>query len=152
MQAESNIKPSKKFILENYIDNNVDIVFFDDIKKEDREIYNEDGNVKIIEVYVYKTYRITKRYRDTLEQDIKDNYLEYLEQAKKYEKKGSRRSVEEREWRNAELDKTDKYLLEDYPSKYSKQTILEYREALRTYPEEDGFPYDAIRPKIEDFI
>lgn len=151
MQTESNIKPSEKFVLENYIDGKVDIVFFNDIKEEER-IVNEQEEKRTQIVYVYDTYRLTKRNRSTLKLDIEKNYDKYLKEAIDYEKNKSQKSIEERNWRNSELDKTDKYLLEDFPIEYEKSTILKYREALREYPEQEGFPYDSVRPKIEDFV
>lgn len=151
MQTESNIKPSENFVLENYIDGNVDIVFFNNVKEEER-IVNEQEEKRTQIVYLYDTYRVTKRNRSTLKLDIEKNYDKYLKEAIDYEKTKSQKSIEERNWRNSELDKTDKYLLEDFPIKYEKSAILKYREALREYPEQEGFPYDSVRPKIEDFV
>ena len=87
-----------------------------------------------------------------LEKEIKLNFEKFLNSAIDYEKNKSEKSKDERAWRNSKIEETDKWLLEDFPIQYPKESILKFREALRDYPSTTGFPYDCVRPKIEDFI
>ncbi len=83
MQEENNVKPEKKFEIENINDEGkCDIVFYDNIQEEIRN----DGE-KIKKVYIYDIYRITVRYRDTLEADLEKNYETWLNFAKEEMKK-----------------------------------------------------------------
>lgn len=147
MQTESNEKPSQNFIMENYINNNVDIVFFDDVKEVTKEIHNQDGIKENTIVYEYNTYRITQRYRNTLEDDIRKNYSKYLEKAKKKEIKNLANEIRKR--RDKLLVETDKYLLDDFPiSPEEKEKYKIYRNALREVPEQQGFPYCVSWPSL----
>jgi hypothetical protein len=83
MQEENNVKPEKKFEIENINDEGkCDIVFYDNIQEEIRN----DGE-KTKKVYIYDIYRITVRYRDTLEADLEKNYETWLNFAKEEMKK-----------------------------------------------------------------
>lgn len=141
VMSESDKKPENKFEI-NIRNDKAIIIFYDDIQ----EGTDEGGNPK----YTYNIYELEINNRENLEEQIQNNYTEYLEMAKEYSKK--QKAADERTWRNSELEKTDKYLIEDYPSEYSKESILEYRQALRDYPAQNGFPYEAERPKIENFV
>ena len=79
MKEENNIKPEKKFEIENISeDGKCDVVFYDNIQEETKT----DG-----EKYIYDIYRITVRYRDTLEEDLENNYETWLNFAKEEMKK-----------------------------------------------------------------
>ena len=79
MKEESNIKPEKNFKIENITDEGkCDVIFYEDIIEEIR-----DAGEKETKVYSYNFYRITVRYRETLEEDLENNYKMWLEFAKK---------------------------------------------------------------------
>lgn len=83
MKEENNIKPKKKFEIENISeDGKCDVVFYDNIQEETKT----DGE-KIVKAYIYDIYRITVRYRDTLEEDLENNYETWLNFAKEEMKK-----------------------------------------------------------------
>lgn len=78
MREENNIKPEKKFEIQNISDDGrCDIVFYDNIQEEIRSDGEENKKV-----YIYEIYRITVRYRDTLEEDLENNYETWLNFAK----------------------------------------------------------------------
>ena len=82
MREENNIKPEKKFEIQNISDDGkCDIVFYDNIKEE-RSNGEEETTV-----YIYDIYRVTVRYRDTLEEDLENNYETWLNFAKEEMKK-----------------------------------------------------------------
>ena len=83
MKEENNIKPEKKFEIENISeDGKCDVVFYDNIQEETKT----DGE-KIVKAYIYDIYRITVRYRDTLEEDLENNSETWLNFAKEEMKK-----------------------------------------------------------------
>ncbi len=83
MREENNIKPEKKFEIQNISDDGkCDIVFYDNIKEEIRSNGEEETTV-----YIYDIYRVTVRYRDTLEEDLENNYETWLNFAKEEMKK-----------------------------------------------------------------
>lgn len=54
-----------------------------------------------------------------------------------------------RQKRNYLLNKTDKYMISDYPlTKEQKAKVIEYRQMLRDLPKQNGFPNIEI-PKLE---
>lgn len=54
----------------------------------------------------------------------------------------------EREWRDDELLRTDKLvILPDYPRGKTKQSFLDYRQALADYPQQPDFP-NGLRPAL----
>ena len=143
MKAESEQRPENKFDI-NIRDNDLAIViFFDNIQK-----IKEEEKTK----FTYDTYELIIQNRENLEKEIKLNFEKFLNSAIDYEKNKSEKSKDERAWRNSKIEETDKWLLEDFPIQYPKESILKFREALRDYPSTPGFPYDCVRPKIEDFI
>lgn len=78
MREENNVKPDKKFDIQNISDDGrCDIVFYDNIQEEVRTDGEESQKV-----YVYDIYRVTVRYRDTLEEDLEKNYETWLNFAK----------------------------------------------------------------------
>ena len=58
------------------------IVFYDNIQEEIRSDGEENKKV-----YIYDIYRVTVRYRDTLEEDLENNYETWLKFAKDEMKK-----------------------------------------------------------------
>ncbi len=83
MQEENNVKPAKKFEIQNINeDGKCDVVFYDNIKEETRS-NGEENQI----IYLYDIYRITVRYRDTLEEDLEQNYEIWLNFAKDEMKK-----------------------------------------------------------------
>jgi len=51
------------------------------------------------------------------------------------------KATQERQWRDSELLRTDRFVvIPDYPT-----DLLTYRDALRNYPDQDGFP-NGVRP------
>lgn len=83
MREENNIKPKKKFEIQNISDDGrCDIVFYDNIQEEIRSDGEENKKV-----YIYDIYRVTVRYRDTLEEDLENNYETWLKFAKDEMKK-----------------------------------------------------------------
>lgn len=143
MQVESNLKPTKKFEIENIVDGKCDIVFFDNVT-EIQALENEEDKR-----YSYNVYRLKTMYRDDLEQILNNNEEEYerwLQKAKKteYEELSSKIRKE----RDALLYATDKYTISDYPiSSENKELMLEYRQKLRDLPEQETFPYEVEFPK-----
>lgn len=143
MKAESKQRPEKNFDI-NIRNNDLAIViFFDNIQE-----IEEEEETK----FTYNTYELIIQNRENLEREINQNFEKFLNLAIDYEKNKSEKSKDERNWRNKKIEETDKWLLEDFPIQYSKEAILNFREALRDYPSTIGFPYDCVRPKIEDFI
>jgi len=56
------------------------------------------------------------------------------------------KAIEERLWRDSELDRTDKLAtIKDYPLYYAQ---ISYREKLRDYPNSEGFP-NGTRPEVD---
>ena len=80
MQVESNLKPTKKFEIENIVDGKCDVVFYDDIT-EIQALENEEDGKK----YSYNIYRLKTIYRDDLEQTLnsdEEEYKKWLQKAK----------------------------------------------------------------------
>ena len=50
-------------------------------------ILTDETGEKIVKAYIYDIYRITVRYRDTLEEDLENNYETWLNFAKEEMKK-----------------------------------------------------------------
>lgn len=142
MKAQSNVKPNQ-YEIENINGDRCDILFATNIVQEE-----DNENV----IYKFELYGLNACYKENIQTDIEENFEEYLNAAKNYEKNKSEKQKQEREWRNEELDRMDKQLVKGYPKKYSEKTILNYKQALRDYPEKDGFPYDCDRPEIEDYV
>lgn len=144
MKAESNLKPTKKFEIENIVDGKCDVVFYDDII-EIQELENEEEDKK----YSYNIYRLKTIYRDDLEQTLNNNeeeYKKWLQKAKDTEYEELSSNI--RKERDALLYATDKYTISDYPiSSENKELMLEYRQKLRDLPEQETFPYNVEFPK-----
>lgn len=144
MQVESNLKPTKKFEIENIVDGKCDVVFYDNII-EIQALENEEDGKK----YSYNIYRLKTIYRDDLEQILnndEDEYNKWLQRAKETEYEELSASI--RKERDALLYATDKYTISDYPiSSENKELMLEYRQKLRDLPEQETFPYEVEFPE-----
>ena len=144
MQVESNLKPTKKFEIENIVDGKCDVVFYDNII-EIQELENEEDGKK----YSYNIYRLKTIYRDDLEQTLnndKEEYEKWLQKAKDAEYEELSANI--RKERDALLYATDKYTISDYPiSSENKELMLEYRQKLRDLPEQETFPYEVEFPE-----
>ena len=149
MRTESNERPSKRFILENYVDGFVDIVFYDNLLEKVREEIVEIGETKTVKYYEFDIYRTTRINRAGLREEIEKNYNMYLENAKKEEFETLAKKI--RNQRDKILAETDKYILDDFPiSKEQKEKYKSYRNDLRKVPEQQGFPYDVLWPEIKE--
>lgn len=144
MQVESNLKPTKKFEIENIVDGKCDVVFYDNII-EIQELENEEDGKK----YSYSIYRLKTIYRDNLEQTLnndEEEYEKWLQKAKDTEYEELSANI--RKERDALLYATDKYTISDYPiSNENKELMLEYRQKLRDLPEQETFPYNVEFPE-----
>lgn len=144
MQVESNLKPTKKFEIENIVDGKCDVVFYDNII-EIQELENEEDGKK----YSYNIYRLKTIYRDDLEQTLnndEEEYEKWLQKAKDAEYEELSANI--RKERDALLYATDKYTISDYPiSSENKELMLEYRQKLRDLPEQETFPYEVEFPE-----
>lgn len=166
MKTESTIKPKDRFLIERK-GNTCEIVFFDDIKKEERTRENDDETSKEI-FYVYNTYKIDAVYRDKIEEEIESNVDVWLEFAKT--KNTEAKALEVRAERDKLLSESDKDMLIDrlglnipdsinatnmlsaikdfFDSFISITTgdIARYRQELRDITKQDGFPFNVKFP------
>ena len=92
MKVESNQVPQKKYEIENHINGKIDVIFFDNIIEEEEKV-------------IYNMYRITVLDRETIEDDISNNYDKWLEYAKK--KEYDELALKIREKRDELLKETD---------------------------------------------
>lgn len=166
MKTESTIKPKNRFLIEKK-GNTCEIVFFDDIKKEERT--REDGEeVSKETIYVYNTYKIDTVYRDKLEEEIESNISTWLNFAK--EKNIEAKALEVRAERDRLLSESDKDMLIDrlgldIPTSINSTNMLsaikaffesfisittgdiaKYRQELRDITKQDGFPFNVKFP------
>lgn len=85
LNCESDNRPSK-FLVENIINNKCDIVLFENIKKNTRQVFSEEKPEEEDQIYYsYDMFRITDtNYREELELELADpaNYRMWLKFAK----------------------------------------------------------------------
>jgi hypothetical protein len=163
MKAESNLKPENKFELENIIDGNCEIVFYDNIQEESSEEETK---------YTFDIYRLKTNYRDDLEKELNDNtekFSQWLQLAKDTEY--NELATEIRKQRDELLQASDKYMCLDrlnieIPENVTATSLLncvktffqelgnsingnyaKYRQELRDITKQDGFPYNVEFPK-----
>lgn len=147
----SDIKPEKRFSIENIENGKCTVLFFDDIKEEKQEmnIENKEKSEKVL--YSYDVYSIEIAYRDNLEETIEVNYDKWLKDIK--EKDINELATQIRKKRDELLYATDKYTISDYPiTEEDRKVILQYRQKLRDIPQQENFPYNVEfpdKPKIE---
>lgn len=85
MQVESNERPKNKFEIENIVDDNCEIVFYDNIQ----EIEKDTESGKKEKAYIYDMYRLKTTFRENLAEDLENDeekYQRWLELAKNKEK------------------------------------------------------------------
>lgn len=82
MKTTSNIKPQEPFIIEQVNSNHCDVVFFVNIE----EIHCQNETSQVETLYEYDLYRLSCPFRETLSDDITNNYDVWLECAKESEK------------------------------------------------------------------
>lgn len=138
----SDIKPEKRFSIENIENGRCTVLFFDNIQEEDNSNIEKESNKKL---YSYDIYSLEITYRDKLAETIEANIDEWINEVK--EKDYNEMAAYIRKERDSLLYATDKYIIEDYPiSEEDKEKIIEYRQKLRDIPEQEGFPYNVAWP------
>lgn len=135
MKAESNIRPSS-FEIENVSKERCDVVLNTNIEEIEKE-----ENVK----YLYDTYRLNICYSENIEEEIRNNYDRYLNNAKNNE--SNELATEIRKQRDALLNETDWTQMTDSAlDETKKERYRIYRQALRDIPEQENFPDDVVWP------
>ena len=87
MQTESNTRPNK-FDIENIINGNCEIVFYDNIQEIEKEV--ESGKKE--KAYIYDMYRIKTTFRENLVEELendKEKYQKWLQLAKTSEERAN---------------------------------------------------------------
>ena len=137
MKAESNIRPSS-FEIENVSKERCDVVLNTNIEE-----IEEEENVK----YLYDTYRLNICYSENIEEEIRNNYDRYLNNAKNNE--ANELATEIRKQRDALLNETDwTQMIDSALDETKKERYRIYRQALRDIPEQENFPYDVVWPTL----
>ncbi len=93
--------------------------------------------------YQYESFVLTEPYRDTLEQEISNQYDLWLQKAKDFDRQHQAHQVRQR--RNRLLDQSDWTQMPDVES-HIAQSWKAYRQALRDIPQQQQFPYDVQWP------
>jgi len=165
----SDIKPEKKFSIENIENGKCTVLFFDDIQEEMQEVSNlENENSETKKVYSYDVYILETSYRNNLSEIIENNIDKWLKDVK--EKDYNEVAAEVRAKRNELLAETDKEMCLDrlnikFPQELSMTNILtglkeffdgfsnisngkvaKYRQELRDITKQEGFPYKIVWP------
>lgn len=164
MQIESSKRPNKFEI--NEIENGkCTVLFFDNVQEvEASQLDSEEKSIK----YTYDMYKISTNFRESLSEQIENNYDKWLETAKKEEY--NQLAAEVRSKRNELLAETDKEMCIDrlglkLPSDLSMTNIIsslkqffegfsdicngkiaKYRQELRDITKQEGFPYNVVWP------
>lgn len=165
MKTESTIKPTTNFVFEKK-GNLCEVVFFDDIKEENRIEGDEETSTQTI--YIYNTYKINVFYRENLKEEIENNLSVWLEFAKN--KNIEEKAAEVRNIRNKLLEESDKEMFIDrfnieIPNNINATNLLPtvknlfeklanlknnswaiYRQKLRDLTKQEGFPFDVKFP------
>lgn len=169
----SDIKPEKKFSIENIENGKCTVLFFDNIQEDVQNISNlesEDITEKI--VYSYDVYSIEITYRENLADKIENDIENWLKLVK--EKDYNEVAADVRAKRNELLAETDKEMCLDrlgieIPETISATNLLsvvtsvftgigkilnnnmaKYRQELRDLTEQEGFPYNVIWPTKDE--
>ena len=93
--------------------------------------------------YQYDAYVLTEPCRDTLEQEITDQYDLWLQKAKDADRQ--QQALQVRQRRNRLLSQCDWTQMPDVDSNIA-QGVRDYRQALRDIPQQEQFPYDVQWP------
>ena len=161
MKQESNLKPEKKYEIENIDNNRCEVILYD----LDNIIEENNDEKK----YIYYSFRKNAIYSEKLNDYLEKNYTILLEKAKKlYEEKLAK---EIREKRNKLLEESDKEMVFDriafnIPKEITISSIIstmkdffttlsnvkngewaEYRQKLRDITKQEKFPYYVEFPK-----
>lgn len=168
----SDIKPEKKFSIENVENGKCTVLFFDDIQEEKQESHfeNEGSTEKV--VYSYDVYSTEVSYRDNLAETIEADFEKWLKDIK--EKDFNEVAAAVRIKRNELLAQTDKEMCLDrlgieIPENITTTNLLtvvtsvfkgiakilnnnmsKYRQELRDITKQEGFPYNIKWPSKED--
>lgn len=168
----SDIKPEKKFSIENVENGKCTVLFFDDIQEEKQESHfeNEGSTEKV--VYSYDVYSTEASYRDNLAETIEADFERWLKDIK--EKDFNEVAAAVRIKRNELLAQTDKEMCLDrlgieIPENITTTNLLtvvtsvfkgiakilnnnmsKYRQELRDITKQEGFPYNIKWPSKED--
>lgn len=165
----SDIKPEKKFSIENIENGKCTVLFFDNIQEEIQEVSNlENENSETKKVYSYDVYTLETSYRNNLSEILENNIDKWLKDVK--EKDYNEVAAEVRAKRNELLSETDKEMCLDrlnikFPQELSMTNILtglkeffdgfsnifngkvaKYRQELRDLTKQEGFPYNIVWP------
>ena len=164
----SDIKPEKKFSIENIENGKCTVLFFDNIQEEAQEITSLENQTETKKVYSYDVYTLETSFRDNLAEIIEKNTDKWLKDVK--EKDYNEVAAEVRTKRNELLKETDKEMCLDrlgieIPenlsmtniisalkgffdgfSNISKSNIAKYRQELRDLTNQEGFPYNIVWP------
>lgn len=160
MKQESEIRPIKKYEIENIEGSLCDVVFYDLSSIEEIEKIDEEGNKTIF--YTYFSYRINMTYSDKLDGYISKKYDDLLEDIKtKYYNEAA---ANIRTKRDKLLQESDKEVVLDrlaIPKDISISNIvgalkqffesmnsewLVYRQELRDITKQEGFPFNVVFP------
>lgn len=147
-QTESDIRPNK-YLIENILNGNCDIVINDKIKKVNETHIDDEGEEVTTSKYTFNSYRVTTPYRDTLEEELasKDGYNLWLNFV--VTQATEQKAKEVRALRDELLNETDWTQMPDTALSEEKQEQYRiYRQALRDIPEQEGFPFDVVFPTL----
>ena len=164
----SDIKPEKKFSIENIENGKCTVLFFDNIQEEVQEITSLENQTETKKVYSYDVYTLETSFRDNLAEIIEKNTDKWLKDVK--EKDYNEVAAEVRAKRNELLKETDKEMCLDrlgieIPENISTTNLLsvvtgvfkgiakilnnnmsKYRQELRDLTNQEGFPYNIVWP------
>lgn len=169
----SDIRPEKKFSIENIENGKCTVLFFDNVQEEVQEKHLENEGTTEKVVYSYDIYTTEVLYRDNLSETIETNFEKWLKDVK--EKDYNEVATRVRAKRNEMLKETDKEMcidrlnlslpedlsmtniitaLKDFFDGFAnitKSNIAKYRQELRDLTKQEGFPYNIVWPtKDED--
>lgn len=163
MKVRSDSLPQNDFEINNIVDNECDVVFFD--VENHTEEKDENGNIS----YEYDAYTIKTTYRGNLGADISDNYEKWYNYAVQYNKDVLAAKI--RAKRDKLLAESDKEMVIDrlgldIPTEFTMTTIIsslkefftalkaitnnewaQYRQQLRDITEQNGFPFNVEFPE-----
>lgn len=164
----SDIKPEKKFSIENIENGKCTVLFFDNIQEEVQEITSLENQTETKKVYSYDVYTLDTSYRNNLSEIIENNIDKWLKDVK--EKDYNEVAANVRAKRNELLAESDKDMCLDrtnieIPENITATNMLsvvvsvfkalreiligtnaKYRQELRDLTKQEGFPYNIVWP------
>lgn len=148
MKVQSATKPEPFVIKRNGED--AEITLLDKVVSID-ETTDEEGNKSTL--YNYIVHKVNTLYRENLQQDINDNFVEWLEKARAAENETNAAVIRsERNRRLAETDAeatVDRIMLKYNITKLEDLLtlpIMKYRQALRDITKQKSFPETVVWP------